>query len=380
MTDNFPAPKTRFKGVELLRLGKWRGALGEVEILPEHLASIVASSADPEVDTAALKIGHFDKRFDGEPALGYVENPRLSADGTRLVGDLADIPTKLAGVIRDAYRRRSAELRRAVTTPSGKTYPMTLTGLAFLGVEAPAVKGLADLEDLYASEELGTGADEFITLAESDTDAVPPATGGDGQPSKQEGNPTGGPDESNPKGVPTVALNDILKAKLGLPATATDAEIEAALEAAELAAPKADADQDADKGDQGDKSTSGEGDKDGAPAAPAAPEGDKLSQGPATVTVSKVQWDEMNETLKGLVAKDQAATRKATIEEALSAGKISPAEVGHYEALLSAAPEQGRVLLSSLAPRYSTSPIGDSVVLSADNEAAAHAEADRLGL
>lgn len=54
-----------------------------------------------------------------------------------------------------AYRRRSVEINWNVRTPSGSEYRAALVGLALLGEEAPAVKGLADVLALYRNEPEG---------------------------------------------------------------------------------------------------------------------------------------------------------------------------------------------------------------------------------
>ena len=86
------------KGVELVKAGTWQGLTGPVTLTREDLADALAASQDPEVDHAALKLGHIDPRFDGQPAAGWVERLRLSDDGQTLLGDLVDMPSKLAAI------------------------------------------------------------------------------------------------------------------------------------------------------------------------------------------------------------------------------------------------------------------------------------------
>jgi hypothetical protein len=135
------------RDVELVQLGTWRASTGDTTIGADDLASMLAAASDPEVDQAAMRIGHIDPRFDGEPALGWVRN--LRQVGNKLVGDLVDVPAKLAEIIPRALRRRSVEIAWGYKTPSGKTYKAALTGLALLGVTPPAVKGLADVLARY---------------------------------------------------------------------------------------------------------------------------------------------------------------------------------------------------------------------------------------
>lgn len=136
-------------GVELLRVGRWRAAAGDGNISAEDLDAMVAAAADPEVDAAPVRIGHDDPRFDGQPALGWLTNVRR--EGDRLLADIVGVPQRLAPRFRDAWRRRSIEAVSNLRTPSGRLYRRALTGLALLGIAAPAVKGLADVLALYGA-------------------------------------------------------------------------------------------------------------------------------------------------------------------------------------------------------------------------------------
>lgn len=163
-----PATTSR-EGVELVRTGTWAASTGITTIRPEDLADMVKAAYDPEIDEAYVKIGHVDPRFDGEPALGWVRNLRVK-DGTTLVGDLVDIPSKLAEVIPVAFKRRSVEIAWGVRTPSGKRYRAALTGLALLGVQAPAVKGLADVLAMYGDQAPPTTTLEVDPASDTDKD------------------------------------------------------------------------------------------------------------------------------------------------------------------------------------------------------------------
>lgn len=156
-------------GVELVKAGTWNSARGEVTITAADLAAMVSESRDPETDAAPLKLGHVDPRFDGEPALGWVRNLRLSADGNTLIGDLTDVPASLADIMASAYPRRSVEVAWGLPKPDGTKRGAVLTGLALLGVTPPAVKGLADVYKAAAS------GDATVTVAVcSDTSSVQP--------------------------------------------------------------------------------------------------------------------------------------------------------------------------------------------------------------
>ena len=137
-----------FRGVPICRAGEWNGLTGKAVVTREDLQAVVDAYQDGEVDKARVKLGHVSELNalgDGAPAFGWVQNPRLAADGRTLLGDLVDVPRRLGEVVGKAYRNVSVELRKNVRTPSGRTHSTVLSGLALLGVAAPAVKGLDDL-------------------------------------------------------------------------------------------------------------------------------------------------------------------------------------------------------------------------------------------
>lgn len=169
------APAVTLRDVELCAEGTWNAVHPgrPVEITRAQLESCVLAAADPEVDHAAIRLGHTDERpgfaaGDGEPAIGYAQPTRVELRPLRdrngqpmvdsagqprrrwtLIGDLVDVPAKLAAVIPRAYRRRSIEALFNRTT-SSRTYPAAMRGLALLGVDTPAVKGLSDVLALYS--------------------------------------------------------------------------------------------------------------------------------------------------------------------------------------------------------------------------------------
>lgn len=156
------------RDVELVRAGTWDAITGRVTITPDELDDIVAAAADPEVDAAPIKIGHLGawaNLGDSAPALGWVANVRRTADD-RVVGDLVDVPQRLAAILPKAFRRRSVEMLANVRTVGGKVYKLALTGLALLGVAPPAVKGLADLLALYDAPERPVAAGDHPATAE----------------------------------------------------------------------------------------------------------------------------------------------------------------------------------------------------------------------
>lgn len=207
------ASTVTLEDVELCATGTWNASTGPAPITAEDLHAIVAAAQDPLVDHAPAHPGHFDQRFpaltDGEPALGWVVPERVvERNGTHvLVGRIENVPFRLAEVMRKAWRRRSVEVARRVRGSNGE-HPMVLRGVGLLGVQAPAVKGLADVVARYSAAPAGSPvlalhvgealsadtpdpspASPSVPEARGDVDsetpagdpapAAPPATGGD---------------------------------------------------------------------------------------------------------------------------------------------------------------------------------------------------------
>lgn len=145
--------------VEILRMGQWPLSTGEVTFTSEDLAAAVQASQSPAVARPVIKLGHVDPRFDGEPAVGFVDNLRLSSDGSALVGDLRGLPAWLADIMPSAYPNRSIEGAFNYRDQTGRVHDFALTGLALLGVSPPAVGTLAQLRDVAALYEVNAGRD-----------------------------------------------------------------------------------------------------------------------------------------------------------------------------------------------------------------------------
>lgn len=140
--------------VELLKVGEWPLATGTCTFTTEDLAAAVRAAQAPSVSRPVIKLGHDDPRFSGEPAVGFVDNLRLSEDGSTLVGDLCGVPGWLADIMPSAYPRRSIEGQFNYRDQAGTVHPFALTGLALLGVTPPAVGTLATLRDVAALYEV----------------------------------------------------------------------------------------------------------------------------------------------------------------------------------------------------------------------------------
>lgn len=372
-----------FNSVPICKIGEWDGLTGKAVITRELCDSVIAAARDNEIDQARLKIGHISSMNtalgDGAPAFGWIERPRMDDDGVTLRGDIKGVPKKLASLVGTAYKKVSVELRKGVRTPSGKQYPHVLSGLALLGASAPAVKGLDDLADLYASEAPGGGPEDECSQSDTITialgDALDPVTHADipvPSPVACDGE-LDSPDRPGreKEGEPSMAFLDQAREKFGLPADASEDQILERITALSEAPADPDTTVKAEETDvTGDPEVS-------------EPElKSETVDAPETVTVSKAQWDELTAQVSELAAERKAKHQEQVIESALSEGRIVPAEREKWTTALSAAPEATETLLSSLAPRVNVREQGSDVALSAsttDDDAAFKAWADKTG-
>lgn len=138
------------KGVEIARIGEWSLKSGKLDVTEAMLIDAAAYANRANARSAALKIGHGDPRFDGEPALGWLENLRVegSGDDAVLIGDLNDMPAWLAEAAPKHWPDRSMEGWTNYEADDGRTYAMVVDGLALLGVQPPGMSSLRSLRDL----------------------------------------------------------------------------------------------------------------------------------------------------------------------------------------------------------------------------------------
>lgn len=207
--------------VELATAGTFPASSGRSTLTPDDFRSAVSAYADRDVPRPVIKIGHTDPRFtdpsqDGNPAFGWLENLRVSADGNTLIADLTGIPAKLAEIIPAAFRRRSIEMAFGFRTVAGKVHRAALTALSLLGERAPAINSLADVYALYRAGAQLEGFATFELTGEltGDTRSLPTPIPVTQHSSSHEPSFTGGL-MPYPKSFLT---------ELGLPATATDVE------------------------------------------------------------------------------------------------------------------------------------------------------------
>ena len=143
-------PLARIPNVQLVRTGTWALSTGSCTFSRDDLAAAVGALNCPAVRRPVIKLGHIDERFDGEPAVGWVDNLRLAAGGHSIVGDYVGMPGWLGQVIASAYPDRSIEGYFNWGCQLGHTHPFVLTAVALLGVTRPGVGALTSLQDVAA--------------------------------------------------------------------------------------------------------------------------------------------------------------------------------------------------------------------------------------
>lgn len=128
------------KGVELAKVGSWHTSTGPFDVDRALLEHIVEAHQAHVMRHPVIKLGHVDPRFDGQPAVGYVDNLRV--DGDVLLGDFAGVPRAFADIAATAFPDRSVEVFYQFEDQAGTTWPAVLTAVALLGASAPAVSAL----------------------------------------------------------------------------------------------------------------------------------------------------------------------------------------------------------------------------------------------
>ncbi|MFT8180078.1 Uncharacterised protein [Mycobacteroides abscessus subsp. abscessus] len=149
--------------MELVKAGSWEISTGTWTVAAADLQAAVAAHAAGVLRKPVVKLGHQGPMRDAAPALGHVDNLRLTDDGHTLVGDLVGVPARLAAVLASAYPDRSVEALVDYQDTDGTVWPLVLTGLSLLGATAPGIdtlRSLQDVTDLY-----GVAASRRIMLA-----------------------------------------------------------------------------------------------------------------------------------------------------------------------------------------------------------------------
>lgn len=157
------------RSVELIKVGQWDPHLAPGDdgwtVTETDLAAAIEAHRAGVTRKPVIKIGHDDPRFDGGPALGFVDNLRLTDQGRTLIGDLVDVPGPVAKLLPRAYPDRSVEAYVGFTDQAGTTWPLVLTGLALLGAQAPGIETLQSLQDVGALYGIDIAAKRVVLTA-----------------------------------------------------------------------------------------------------------------------------------------------------------------------------------------------------------------------
>lgn len=170
---------SRIDRVELVHAGSWDISTGPWTVDADDLAAAVGALDCPAVRRPVLKLGHTDPRFDGEPAVGWIDNLATTEDGQTLVGDYVGMPGWLGGVIASAFPDRSVEGLYGFQCQIGHTHPFVLTAVALLGVTPPGVGTLGSLQDVAALYGVAAAADpgDAVSVALTVHASAPAHTG-----------------------------------------------------------------------------------------------------------------------------------------------------------------------------------------------------------
>lgn len=148
--------------VELVAVGSWNASTGPVTITNDDVNAAIAALECPGVHNPVLKLGHDEPdpdgqhiRWDGEPAVGWISNMRLSDNGAKVLGDYTGVPAWLADAMPSAYPQRSVEISRDLKCQIGHVHPFVITAVSLLGVYPPAVGVIRSLNDVQALYTLG---------------------------------------------------------------------------------------------------------------------------------------------------------------------------------------------------------------------------------
>lgn len=141
--------------VEIFMTGTWNG----IKYNEDDIEDMIKAFNEGVIsrDGVPLKLGHTDKQkmlqSDGLPAAGWVKG--LRRHGAKLVADFKSIPRVIKELIASkAYRNVSIEVYHDYKDPLlNKLFRRVLCGVALLGADLPAVKGLAGFNNFYTADD-----------------------------------------------------------------------------------------------------------------------------------------------------------------------------------------------------------------------------------
>lgn len=146
--------------VEVFAVGTWNNQ----KFITEDLQLIATNTMKLLLDNnhkPPLKLGHDPEQafwakgepilgqYDGDPALGWISNLRMSGD--KILADFVDVPEVVVNAIeKGLYKTVSIELRYI------DYVGYIITAVALLGADLPAVKSLDDLQSYLTENIIGT--------------------------------------------------------------------------------------------------------------------------------------------------------------------------------------------------------------------------------
>lgn len=143
--------------VEIAQTGQWDISTGRVTLTETDFSNAVAALDCPAINKPVLKLGHDEpmpsatkKRWDGEPAIGWIDNMEVAESGGTVVGDFVGMPGWLGTVLPSAYPNRSMEAAFDFQCQLGHIHPFVITAVALLGVTPPGIGTLESLQDVAA--------------------------------------------------------------------------------------------------------------------------------------------------------------------------------------------------------------------------------------
>lgn len=171
-------PKTSLLNREIFSIGTWRGSrtVAVDSAMLDDMVSSFNSLAPVGGFDVPIKLGH-NKRI-GEPAFGWVQN--LRREGDVVLADFMDMdPVIVEQVEQKRYNAVSVEIWPEVEY-GGKTFTNVLGGIALLGAEWPAVKGLKRLATFSADNgiQLSKEENDVTTFTQEQHDALVTAAEG----------------------------------------------------------------------------------------------------------------------------------------------------------------------------------------------------------
>jgi hypothetical protein len=165
MPENDALPMGTLRSVEVFATGDWSGSrkvMADTAMLDRIVHNFTNLNSKVTGFGVPVKLGHDTKP--GDPAMGWMTD--LQRVDQTLVADFADVPSAIVDAIgKRRYNSVSIELYPQIKY-GGTTFKDVLGGVAFLGSEWPAVKGLKPLSAAKFSEAGG----EVVTLTSKEQD------------------------------------------------------------------------------------------------------------------------------------------------------------------------------------------------------------------